>query len=69
MGAEQSFIIAADHQDHGLLYAAVDPAAHHVTGKPSVVRFAALLAPFATREDAEAALIAEGGTLREGGAR
>ncbi len=64
-----SHIIEAAHPQLGPLYAAVDPAATYVQGQVAELRFASLLAPFKTAEDAEAALIAAGANLQQGGAK
>jgi hypothetical protein len=43
-----------------VLFAAVDPSAHHVDPGVRSSRFSALLAPFVSRREAEAALLACG---------
>lgn len=61
MGA---LVIAADHDERGRLFAAFDPTAHHVQPGVRDSRFSAFLAPYRTREEAEAALIAAGAVIR-----
>lgn len=56
-------IIAAAHAELGDLYAAFDPTAHHVEPGVRTSRFAARLAPFRSREEAERALLTEGAVL------
>lgn len=55
-------ILAAD-AERGDLFAAFDAQAHHVEPGVRNSRFAARLAPFRSREEAERALIAEGAVL------
>lgn len=55
--------IVGDHDERGRLYAAFDPLAHHVEPGVRDSRFSAFLAPYRSREDAEAALIAAGAVL------
>jgi hypothetical protein len=43
-----------------LLWAAFDPSVHHISAKVGESRWAARLAPFKSRVEAQAALIAEG---------
>lgn len=58
-------IIAAEHPLRGRLWAAIDPAAHHVTGSIAERRFAAFLSPYRSVAEAEAALKASGAKLTE----
>jgi hypothetical protein len=58
-----SVFITAEHPQCGRLWAAVDEQAHHLTGQVAERRFAAFLTPYNSREEAEAALIAEGGAV------
>ena len=55
------------HAELGDLYAAWDPHSHHVEPGVRSSRFAARLAPFLSREEAEAALLAEGAVIEAGG--
>ena len=54
------------HAELGDLFAAFDPTAHHVEPGVRSSRFAARLAPFRTREEAEQALIVEGAVIEAG---
>ena len=54
------------HSELGDLFAAFDPAAHHVEPGVRSSRFAARLAPFRSREEAERALIEEGAVIGGG---
>jgi hypothetical protein len=58
-------LLTAQHPEGGILWAAVDPAVHHITGRVSDMRFGARLAPFKSRAEAEAALIAAGGIFEK----
>lgn len=58
-----SRFVTASHPKHGRLWAAVDPQAHHLTGRVCERRFAAFLAPFRNEEEAAAALLQAGGVL------
>lgn len=60
------YIVAGDTGEGGKLFAAVDPAAHHVEGEVSKTKLSAWLRPFKTNSDASAALIAAGATIEEG---
>jgi len=51
-----SRVITAATASGATLWAAFDPSVHHVVGKVADSRFAARLAPFRSREEAEAAL-------------
>jgi hypothetical protein len=53
-------LITAEHPNLGLLWAAFDASVHHIVGRVADSRFAARLAPFKSRAEAEAALIAKG---------
>lgn len=66
--AKSSSLIAGRHPTLGVLYAAVDPEARYVQPKVSELRFAALLTPFRSEAEAEAALIEAGASL-PGGAK
>jgi hypothetical protein len=55
-----SNVLAAEHPARGLLWAAFDPSVHHIVGKVGESRFAARLAPFKSRSEAEAALTGAG---------
>lgn len=55
--------VTAAHAELGDLYAAFDPLVHHVEPGVRTSRFAARLAPFRSREEAERALLAEGAVL------
>jgi hypothetical protein len=50
--------------DGAPLYAAADDSARYVTGAVAPMKLGALLAPFATVEAAQAALVAACGTIR-----
>jgi hypothetical protein len=52
--------VTAEHPTRGTLWACVDPSAYSTEGKVAERRFAAFLTPFKNREEARAALIAEG---------
>jgi len=53
-------LITAEHPNLGLLWAAFDASVHHVVGRVADSRFAARLAPFKSRGEAEAALMEAG---------
>lgn len=53
-------VLTGTHPERGILWAAIDPSVHHIQGTVRETRFGARLAPFRSREEAEAALIAEG---------
>lgn len=55
-----TFLLTGRHPGRGLLWAAVDPAVHHIEGAVRETRFGARLAPFKTVEEAKAALLAAG---------
>ncbi len=55
--------VIGEHPQLGQLWAAIDPAVHHVEGRVAERRFSAFLAPFKSREDAEAALTAAGAKI------
>lgn len=61
-----SRFLTAEHPEHGLLWAAVDPDAPHPNGRVAERRFVAFMAPFASDEDAAEALVAAGAVLRPG---
>ena len=58
--------LRASHAELGDLYAAWDPASHHVEPAVRSSRFAARLSPFRSREEAELALLAEGAVIDHG---
>jgi hypothetical protein len=58
--AKPEKFVTAKHPQRGLLWAAFDSSVHHLEGRVADRRFAAFLAPFRNRGDAEAALVAEG---------
>ena len=62
-------VVTARHPQRGTLFAVVDPAAHHVEGHIAERRFSAWMSPFRRVEDAEAALVAAGGTIPTGRGR
>ena len=68
MAKASSTIISGEHDTLGRLFAAVDPAARYVQPKVSELRFAALLTPFKSVAEAEAALVEAGASL-PGGAK
>jgi hypothetical protein len=61
-------VIAAVHDCDGRLYAAWDACARHVEPGVRSSRFAAFLAPYASREAAERALIEAGAVIETNGA-
>jgi hypothetical protein len=61
--AKRSKIISGEHPMLGTLYAAVDPEARYVQPKVSELRFAAMLTPYRSAAEAEAALIEAGASL------
>jgi hypothetical protein len=63
MAKRTSNLLTAEHPTRGLLWAAFDPCVHHIVGKVGESRWAARLAPFKSRAEAEAALLAEGCAL------
>lgn len=56
-------IVVGSHAELGDLYAAFDPDVCHVEPGVRTSRFAARLAPFRTRDEAERALIEEGAVI------
>lgn len=56
-------VLVAYHQEGGRLFAAFDPQVHHVQPGVQDSRFAAFLAPFRSREEAETALVAAGAVI------
>lgn len=58
--------LRGSHAELGDMYAAFDARARHVEPSVRSGRFAARLAPFPTREEAERALIAEGAVIEAG---
>lgn len=50
------------HPQHGLIWASIDPVAHHLQPRVGERRFAAYLAPFPNQEAAKRALMAAGAT-------
>lgn len=61
--ATRRYCLQGFHAELGDQFAAWAPHVQHVEPGVRSSRFAALLAPFATREAAEQALIAEGATI------
>ncbi len=57
--------VIGEHPQLGRLWAAIDPAAHHVEGRVAERRFSAFLAPFKSHEEAVAALLAAGASVRK----
>lgn len=64
--ADASRYVTASHPALGTLWAAIDERTHHLAGRIAERRFSAFLAPFRSREEAEAALIAAGCRLGAG---
>lgn len=60
MKAPRATVITAEHPERGTLYAAIDPAARHVTPCVAERRFPAFCSPFPSEDAARAALLAEG---------
>ena len=60
---DTSRFVTASHPVRGTLWAAIDEQSHHLEGQVAERRFSAFLAPFRSRSEAEAALIAAGGTI------
>lgn len=58
--------VTAEHPKRGVLWAAIDAATVQVEGQIAERRFAAFLTPFRSREAAETALVAAGGTVDRG---
>lgn len=52
--------IVGTHPTLGTLWAAIDEGAHHLEGRVAERRFPAFLAPFRSRQEAEAALVKAG---------
>ena len=52
--------IVGEHRERGALYAAFDSTVHHIEGRVCDSRFSARMAPFKSRDEAEAALRAAG---------
>ena len=63
---DASRFVTATHPARGALWAAIDERTHHLEGRIAERRFTAFLAPFKSREEAEAALIAAGCRLAAG---
>lgn len=61
-----SGFVTASHPALGTLWAALDERTHHLEGRIAERRCGAFLAPFRSREEAEAALIAAGCRLAAG---
>lgn len=59
-----AFILIGDHDERGRLFAAFDPDVRHVEPGVRDSRFSAFLAPYRSREEAEAALIKAGAIIR-----
>lgn len=55
--------LQAHHEHDGDLFAAWDPTSHHVEPGVRSSRFAAYLAPFRSREEAERALVDAGAVI------
>lgn len=64
--ATGSRFVTALHPTRGTLWAAIDERTHHLEGRIAERRFGAFLAPFRSRKEAEAALIAAGCRLAAG---
>ena len=64
-----SAIIRAERPDGTRLFACVDPRARFCLGQVADVKLGALLSPFVSAAGAEAALIAAGAVMPEGGAK
>ncbi|MEO8455256.1 MAG: hypothetical protein ABI454_08850 [Sphingomicrobium sp.] len=60
-----SCFLTGEHPEHGKLWAAVDPDAHHLSGRVCQRRFAAYLAPFRSEEEALQVLLAAGAVLED----
>lgn len=58
--AKPDNLLTGKHPERGLLWVSFDASVHHITGRVAETRFGARLAPFASREEAEAALVAAG---------
>lgn len=56
-------VVTAQHAELGDLFAAYDPTSHHLSPGVRTSRFAAFLAPFRSRDEAEAALLQEGAVM------
>ena len=52
--------LIGQHPDRGALWAAIEPAAHHVNASIADRRFAAYMAPFRSEAEARVALVAAG---------
>lgn len=61
-------VISAPHPSGGTLFAAVDPRARYCSSKVSELRFGALLTPFKSEAEAQAALTEAGAHVPQGGA-
>lgn len=55
--------LTAEHPERGTLFAAFDPAVHHLTGRVEDSRFGARMAPFKSEAEAEQALAAAGANV------
>jgi hypothetical protein len=55
--------LTGTHPKHGKLWAAIDPDAHHLTGRVCERRFGAFCAPFRSEAEGAEALIEAGATL------
>lgn len=55
-----SNVLTAEHPTRGLLWASFDPSVHHTVPRVAESRFAARLAQFKSRSEAEAALAEAG---------
>lgn len=60
---KHSNLLTAEHPERGTLWASFDPAVHHIVGRVAETRFGARLAPYRSRDEAEAALVAAGGVI------
>jgi hypothetical protein len=56
--------LTADHPEHGRLWAAIDPDAHHLSSRVAQRRFVAFMSPFRNEAEAAQALLAAGGVLQ-----
>jgi hypothetical protein len=58
-----TIVVTAKHPKRGTLWAAFDPAVHHIKGAVRDSRFGAKLSPFRSMDEAKAALVAAGATI------
>lgn len=62
----KAYFIEGQHPEQRRVFAAVDGEVRFVEGKVAVSRLGAMLAPFKTDEEARAAIVAAGATVKEG---